>query len=450
MQKLQEKIEKYGLPIADKVQNNTYFSAISEGFSMILPIIMMGAIFTLLSSLQIGPYQTFIQSTGLQTILSYAGNYTTNLLAVFTVYAIACKLTDKLGFKDHASLVGPIAIVMFLILIPMGAEGATEAGELVTVPGAISIEFLGSKSVFTAIIVGLLVPKIYTWFIKKKIVIKMPSSVPPTVAKSFSALIPGFALLAIFSLITYAFSLTEYNNFNAWFYMLLEKPLSAVTSSPLSFVVLILICQLLWCMGIHGYAVIRPFLQMVYLPLAVDNLAAYAAGESIPNIICYYNWGTFVAVGGTGGVLGLTLLMGWLAKSQKFKKLGKISFASVFCNINEPIIFGAPIVLNPVFMLPFIVTPIASFLLSYVLQLLGVIPYLSGAALPLGTPVLLYGWLQGGLPILIMQAVIVILQMAIYYPFFRVADKQAVLEEAETAEQSAEKEKVLNVQNELS
>lgn len=447
MQKLQEKIEKYGLPIADKIQNNTYFGAITEGFSMILPIIMMGAIFTLLGSLQIGPYQSFVQASGLGTILSYASNFTTNLLAVFTVYAIAYKLTGKLGFSEHSGLVGPIAIVMFLTLIPIGVTGATEAGEAVMIPGAISTEYLGSKSVFTAIIVGLLVPTIYTFFIKRKIVIKMPSSVPPTVAKSFSALIPGFALLFIFSLITYAFSFTEYKDFNTWFYMLLEKPLSAVTDSPLSFVVLILVCQLLWCMGIHGYAVVRPFLQMIYLPLAVDNLAAYAAGENLPNIINYYNWGTFVAVGGTGGVLGLTILMILRSKSEKFKKLGKISIASVFCNINEPIIFGAPIVLNPVLMLPFIVTPVLSFLLAYGLQVAGIIPYLSGAALPLGTPVLLYGWLQGGLPIVLMQVVIVFLQMAVYYPFFRVADKQAVLEEEKLEAEEKEKSLVMETTN---
>lgn len=431
MNKLQETIEKYGLPIADKIQNNRYISAITNGFSMILPIIMMGAIFTLLSSLQLGPYQAFVSATGLKTIFGYAGSFTTDLLALFTVYAIAYQLTIIKGYSKDAAFVAPISMVMFLILIPMGVSKTTEGGELVNISGAISTGFLGSRGIFTAILVALISPTVYLFFIERKIVIKMPDSVPPTVAKSFSALIPGFALLLIFSVIRYGFSFTGHGDFNSWLYALLEKPLSTITNSPISFVVLIFVCQLLWFFGIHGYMVIRPFLQMVYLPLAIDNLAAYAAGEAIPNIICYYNWATFVAVGGCGGLVGLAILMTFCAKSQRYKTLGKISLPSVICNINEPLIFGSPIVLNPVFMIPFLVVPVVSFVLPYVLQLAGILPYLSGVALPLGTPVLLYGWLQGGAAVLIMQAVIIALQVVLYYPFFRVADKQAILEEAE-------------------
>lgn len=429
MKKLQQLIEKYGLPVAEKLQNNAYFSAITDGFSMILPIIMMGAIFTLLASLQIAPYQSFVEATGLKTIFGYAGKYTSDLLGLFTVYAIGYQLTRKLGYENHAGVVAPIAIVMFLILIPIGVSGKTEGGEVVKIASAISTGYLGSKAVFSSIIVGLIVPTIYTYFIKKNIVIKMPASVPPTISKSFSALIPGFVILFIFSLVTYGFSFTSFGDFNTCLYALLEKPLAAITNSPFSFIVLILISHLLWCVGIHGYLVIRPFLQMVYLPLAVENVAAYAAGESLPNIINYYNWGTFISIGGMGGVLGLTILMVFLGKSERFKKLGRISIASVICGINEPILFGAPIVLNPVLMIPFIVTPIATFLTSYVLQLTGIIPYLAGISLPLGTPVLLYGWLQGGLPILLTQVVLVGVQILIYYPFFKAADKQSLDEE---------------------
>lgn len=429
MKKLQELIEKYGLPLADKLQNNSYFSAITEGFSMILPIIMMGAIFTLLSSLQIAPYQAFVEATGLKTIFGYAGKYTSDLIGLFTVFAIGYQLTRKLGYETHSGVVGTISIVMFLVLIPIGVSGKTDGGEIVNISSAISTGYLGSKAVISSIIVGLIVPTIYTFFIKRNVVIKMPASVPPTIAKSFSALIPGFVILFLFSLVTYAFSFTGYGDFNTWIYAMLEAPLSILTSSPLSFIVLILICQLLWCAGIHGYMVIRPILQVVYLPLAVENLAAYGAGQAMPHVINYYNWGTFVSIGGVGGVLGLTLLMSFFAKSERFKKLGKISLPSVLCNINEPILFGTPIVLNPVMMIPFVITPIVTFLLSYLMQIFGIIPYLAGVSLPLGTPVLLYGWLQGGLPIMITQLLLIVVQILIYLPFFKVADKQAVLEE---------------------
>lgn len=432
MKKLQELLEKYMLPVAMKIQSNVYVSSVSDGFSLILPIIMMGAIFTLLSSMQIGPYQTFVTETGLKTIFGYASSVTTDMLAIYTVLAIAYKLTLKKGYQQDAPIVMTVALVMFLILIPLGVIGTAEVSkEEVMVKAALSLGFLGAKGLFTAIIVGLVVPCIYLFFPKRGIVMKLPDSVPPTISKSFSALIPAFAVLLIFSTIRHIFAQTSFNDANTFIYQIVAQPLNALGSSPFAVLVFILFCQLLWFFGIHGFLVILPFLQTIYMPMSLDNLAAYAAGTALPNAITYQHFGTYVMIGGSGGLLGMTILMAFASKSARYRTLGRLGLPSTIFGINEPIIFGTPMVLNPVMFIPFIFGPMLCFLIPYMCQIMGILPTLRGVSMPLGTPVILFGWLEGGLPVVIMQIILVLFQIAFFYPFFRILDKQAIMEEKE-------------------
>ncbi|MCL1987677.1 MAG: PTS transporter subunit EIIC [Firmicutes bacterium] len=435
MDKFQSTLEKYLLPTASKIQSNVYVSAVADGFAKILPIIIMGAIFMLLASLQIAPYQAFLELTGLRTIFSFASTVTTDLLAIYVVYGISWQLTAQKGHEQEASFVAPIAIAMFLLTIPGGVSiPVPHSTESTFYAPAISTAFLGTRGLFSAIIIGVVVPSIYLFFVKRNIVIKMPASVPPTISKSFSSLIPGFAILFLFSLVRFVFGLTHFGDFNSFIYEVISEPLSVLGTSPIAFLIFIFVAQLLWFFGIHGYMVIRPFVQVIFLPFAVENLSAYAAGEPLPHAITFYHYGTYVSLGGDGALLGLAIMMAFFARSQRYKTLGKLGLPSTFCRINEPIIFGSPIVLNPIFFVPFIVTPLISFIIPYFLQMVGILPYLRGVVLPLGTPALLYGWLQGGVPVMLMQVVLIILQMIIYFPFFRMADKQALAEESALSE----------------
>jgi len=430
MKKLQVLLEKYMLPVAMKIQNNDYVSSVADGFAQILPIIMMGAIFTLLSSMQIGPYQTFVTATGLKTIFGYASAVTTDMLAIYTVIAVAYQLTTKKGYRQDAPIVMAVALVMFLILMPLGVTGIAEVSlEEVVIPAALSTGFLGAKGLFMALIVGLVVPGIYLFFPKKGIVLKLPDSVPPTIAKSFSALVPSFAVLFIFSAIRHIFGLTSFGDANTFVYQIVAQPLNALGSSPLAFLVFILFCQILWFFGIHGFLVILPFVQTIYMPMSLENLAAYGAGTALPNAITYQHFGTYVLIGGSGGLLGVAILMAFTSKSARYRTLGRLGLPSTLFGINEPIIFGTPMVLNPVMIIPFIFGPMLCFLIPYACQMIGILPTLRGVSMPLGTPVLLYGWLEGGLPVVIMQIILVLFQIVFFYPFIRILDKQAVMEE---------------------
>ncbi|MGG5342125.1 PTS sugar transporter subunit IIC [Enterococcus sp. AZ192] len=435
MNKIEEIINTQLMPIAIKFQNNKYMSAISDGFSMILPITMLGAIFTLLSSMQFELYQNFLKITHLATILSYASKVTTDMIALYVVCAIAYNLTIKLGFEKDAFFSALLSLVLFFMLLPSGMEHQLESGEVITIPNALSTEYLGAKGMFMGIILGMIIPIIYCAIIKRGIVIKMPASVPPTIAKSFAAIAPAFILTGIFSLIRFGFEMTSYGDANNFIYTILGGPLQNLGNSPISFIILIVFAQLLWFFGIHGYMIIRPILQTVFIPLSLMNLAAFEAGEQLPNAITYQHYGTYANLGGSGALLGLALLMSFTAKSDRYKKLGRMALPATFFGINEPVIFGVPMVLNTIFFIPFLIGPILMFVIPYLLQVFHIIETLRGIQLPLGTPALVYGWLEGGTPVLIVQAVLIVIQVVIWLPFFKAADRQAILEEAQLAEE---------------
>jgi len=428
MEKLTGFIEKALLPIASKFSTNRYLKAISNGFAMLLPVLMIGAIFTLLANLQIAPYQAFIQSIHLKEILAFAPTVTTDMLAVYAVVLIAKELAESSDMKAQSTIIATIALTCFLILIPLGVI-ATKGDVTITVAAALGTKWLGSAGLFTAMIIGLIVPTIYKFTLDKKLVFKMPDSVPPKIAQSFSALIPAFIIAFIFCLIRYGFTLTSYGNANQFIYTLLQKPLTGLGASPITFVIMIFLSSLCWFFGLHGGMIVMPFITMLYTSAGLENLKALADGVAMPNLITISSWGVYGALGGAGGTLGLCIVMVLFGKSKRYKSLAAIAFPSGICGINEPITFGLPMVLNTIMLIPLLLVPVITFGISYFCTILEIVPPLNGVMVPLGTPVIFSGWLTGGFKVAILQIVLILIQAIIYLPFFKVLDKQALLEE---------------------
>ncbi|MGC6177027.1 PTS sugar transporter subunit IIC [Lacrimispora sp. 38-1] len=428
-------IEKYFVPMAGKLSKNKFLKAISNGFSVLLPITMIGAIFTLLANLQIAPYQSFVKAVHLKEIFGFAPKVTTDMLAVYAVFLIGKALAEQFDFDDNVStIVGALSLFSFLVLIPLGVSGKAEKSqEIVSIAGAMPTTYLGAAGLFTAMIVGLLVPFIYQIFIKYNIVLKMPEQVPPTIAKSFSALIPAFSIAFIFGLIRFLFSLTPFGDANSFVYTMMKAPLANLGASPATFILFILVGSLMWFFGLHGGMIVMPFINVLYTAAGLENLEAYANGVAGPNLITNASWLIFASVGGAGGTLGLCIIMAFMAKSSRYKTLGKLALPAGACGINEPITFGLPMVLNTIMIIPLIITPITTFLISYFMMRIGIIPPLNGTTIPLGTPVVFAGLIAGGWKTAVLQIVLIAVQMIIYLPFFKVLDKQAVLEEKGTA-----------------
>lgn len=424
LEKFQTAMEKTLIPFANKLSQNKVLKAISGGFSALLPIIMVGAIASLLSGLNIEVYQNFITSIGLKTIVSYISAYTTNMMAIYAVFSIGNSMAKQLECKDQSILVGIISLMVFLLTIPLGVSK-----DEVTIAAAISTTYFGAPGLFTAMIIGCVVPLIYNIFVKHHIVIKMPDGVPPQIANGFSAIIPAVCITAVFAAIRQLCALTSFGTLSGLIYGLLKTPLSHLTNSPITFVVLLLFCNILWFFGIHGGMVTMSFLSMLYMAPALENLEAMAAGQPLPNMLTNTWWFTFAQLGGSGGIIGLAVCMFLFSKSERYKTLGKIAILPALCSISEPIVFGVPLVLNVMMLIPMILSPLCCFLTSYLMTSIGVLPYLNGIQLSTGTPIVLAGFLAGGWRAAIWQIVLVALQAVLYFPFFRMVDKQALEEE---------------------
>lgn len=384
METLQAKL----LPLSDKLNQSKILKGISGGFASMLPVVMVGAIFSLLNSLNIAPYQGLITAIGLKPLLAIPGSYTTDMISLYAVFLIAKAEAEAIGIDNRKSVsTGLIALMFFLLLIPLGVTGTdADSGVSVTVPGAINTTFLGSVGLFTAMIVGICIPYLHNFFIKNNITIKMPETVPPMISESFASMIPAIAIAAVAVAVRFAFSFTEAGTFTMLIYGLLCAPLASMAASPLTFIILLLVCNVLWTFGIHGGMVATSIMSVIYTTFTNENLAAFNAGEPLPNIIIQPAWATIGNICGSGCAIGLVVCIALFARSERYKALAKIAVPSGLCGISEPLVFGIPLVLNPITMIPMLLAPIVTFLLGYAAMAIGLVPYMNGVGVSLGTP----------------------------------------------------------------
>lgn len=438
MDKFTEKLQSFLIPISQKVSENKVLRGISGGFNAMLPIVMVGAIFTLLNSLNISFYQNLISSIGLKPLLAIPSAYTTDMISLYAVFCVARAEARVLGMDDQDSFVsGLISLMFFLILIPLGVQGkGAESGEVVKVAAAVPTNYLGSRGLFTAMILGIVVPRLHHFFIKHNITIKMPEGVPEMVSKSFAAMIPAICLGALAVVIRFLFGLTSYGSATNAIYGILQAPLAALTNNPFTFLLLLTLCNLFWFFGIHGGQVVNPIRMAMYAQPTLANLEAYAAGTALPNAVVNTAWFGMGNIGGSACAIGLCMCIALFAKSQRYKALNKVSLPAGLVSISEPMVFGVPMVLNPVMLIPMLLAPTATFLLGYLAMATGIMPYMTGAELPNGTPVILGGFLAwGGIKGAIMHVVLIAVSTLIYYPFFKILDKQALEEEKDGAQE---------------
>jgi len=257
-----------------------------------------------------------------------------------------------------------------------------------------------------------------------KLKIKMPDGVPPMIANTFTALIPAILVGLIFIAVATIFSFTPYGSFTQLVYTVIVTPLNSLGGSVWSLVVLILVQMLLWFFGIHGSNVISGVITAVYLPMATANLEAYAAGKALPNILCNTFYDTFSGIGGAGGTLSLCIVILLFAKSKQNKTMGKLGIIPGLFTINEPVVFGYPLIMNPLMAIPFILTPIVQTLVAYFSMYIGLVPRFTGVQVPWCMPIILKPLLAGGWQAAILQVVCIFIGCLIWYPFFKVSDKQ--------------------------
>lgn len=414
------------LVFADRISNNRYLKAISNGLMATLPINIIGSIALLLAVLPIQGWTDFINSINIGGYFSVGYSMTVGVISVYASFLVGHRLATE--FKQSAVPAGIVSLFAFLMMTPMVTLEETTT---------LDMSKLGAQGLFTAMICGLVFARLYCFILEKNIAIKMPAGVPQFVTDTFAGLIPAIISGFTAIVISWAFSFTSYGSFSDFIYQILAMPLQSLSSSVGSLLFIVLIQMVLWFFGIHGSLVVGSFVTALYLPMDVENMDALASGvarSELPNILSKSFYDLFAGIGGAGGTLSLIIVILLLAKSKQSRTVANLSAVPGLFTINEPVIFGLPLILNPIMAIPFILTPLVQVLVAYLAIWSGIVPRLSGVQVPFGTPIFLNGFLAGGWQVAVLQVVCVLAGCLLYIPFVKILDKGKLKTEAEAAQ----------------
>lgn len=420
MGSIQEKL----IPLAAKLDQNRYLSAIKSGFLVITPFLIIGSFFLLINEFPIPAYRDFMQGLlgdNWQVYFGKVNDMTMNLMSFVFILGAANELAQFYKVDVISSEV--VAIISFLILTPITN---TDTGNF------LPMSYFGAAGLFVAILSTIGSVEIFRFISQKGWTIKMPDSVPPNVSKSFAALIPGLFVLAFFNLIRIGFLLTSYSDAQTFISQFLQEPLMKLGNSLPATLLFLLVEALLWAFGLHGAQITSAITTPIWRTLGIQNAELVAQGLPPENIISTQFYDNFVKLGGSSATIGLALALIFFTRSSQYKTLGKLSFIPAIFNINEPLIFGLPVVLNPILIIPFVITPLVMCLITYFSMSTGIVPITNGLQLPWTTPPIISGFLLSGWQGAVLQVLLIATSFGIYFPFLRVEDKKIKKEELET------------------
>ena len=419
-------LEKYVMPVAGKIAGQRHLQAVRDGIILAMPLLIIGSLFLIIANIPIDGYANWMADhfgAAWQAKLTYPVHATFDIMSLIVTFGIAYRLAEK--YKVDPLSAGAVAVSAFLLVTPF------ELSILSKDKLAIPLDLMGSKGLFVAIIISLLSTEIFRWIIQRKIVIKLPDGVPPAVSKSFVALIPGALVILVMWIIRLIFENTDFGSVHNIVSKLLYTPLTHVGASLAGAIVAVILIQLLWSCGIHGAAIVGGVMGPIWLSLMDQNRVAYEAHHALPNVVTQQFFDLWIYAGGSGATLALVVAMIFRAKSKQLKSLGKLALGPGIFNINEPVTFGMPIVLNPLLIIPFIIAPVVLVITSYLSMKWGWVARPSGVAVPWTTPLLFSGYLATGgkISAVILQLVNFVISFIIYYPFLKAWDKQKLAEE---------------------
>lgn len=425
-----DRLEKLLTPIAEKLSRNKVLSAIRDGFIISTPFIIVASIFLLVANFPIPGYPEFmagIFGEGWDQQLSVVVGATFDIISLLTVLGIGYAFAKALKVDAISGAI--IAMVSFFILTQQTyPDYVNEAGRAF---GGFSFGNLGSQGIFLAMITALISVKIFSWVHNKGWIIKLPEGVPPAVMESFAALIPSAFVMVTFFSIRLGFQATTYEYAHTFIYKVLQAPLMGFGQFKAFDVIYQFLSNLFWFFGINGPAVTNTIFRPIHEAMTIANLNAFESGETLQYIFTGPFRDFFSNFGGGGSTLSLVIVMLVFAKSQRLKQLGRLSIIPGIFGINEMIIFGLPVVLNPVILIPFLFVPVINSILSTIMMSTGIIPLTTGIALPWTTPFFFSGWLSTGSVLAgVFQIGLVALDCVLYYPFFKVLDRQYLKDES--------------------
>ena len=433
--------EKLASPMA-RLAEQRHLRAVRDGIIATLPLIIVASMFLVIGFLpnqlpQDWAIAVWIKDHAGDILLPHrVSMFIMTLYAVFGIGYSLAKSYDLDGLSG--AIISELAYL--LTIVP---QVGPEASEAITNLANSNVELseyieqvpqgwlmpmanLGSAGMFVGIISAIVAVEIYRLFMQKGLTIKMPPQVPESVARSFESLIPTAVVMLLFATISMWLKIDLHGIIGK-----LIAPLVSASDTLTSVLILVFLQSFFWIFGIHGASIVGTVARPLWLMLIDQNAQAFAAGEAIPNVAAepFYQW--FIYIGGSGATIGLVLLLLFRSKSTYGKTLGKTAIIPAIFNINEPVIFGAPIVLNPVLMIPFVFVPMILSILAWIATNLGLIGrVITIAPWTLPGPIGAF-FATGDIRAAILNIVLIILSVIMYYPFFKIYDNKLYKEEHE-------------------
>lgn len=413
-------MEEKFVPVAGKIGSQRHLAAIRDGFVGIMPIVLAGTIAVLLNN-TLGAWVPAIGNV-LGPINGNVWWGTLAILGLLVTFSIGYNLAKSYG--EDGLVAGLVSVAAFITTLPQ-AHG--DAGW-----GYIHWGFLNAGGIFTGMLVSIVATEIFVKLTKKGLTIKMPDTVPPAVGKSFAGIVPGFIVLMLFGALTLVISKAGLGSLYDLVFNLIQKPLMAITQGMAAVILMPILMNLLWFFGVHGANIFEPLMQSVYLPALAENYDAIMAGGEAPHLITKAFFDSFVHLGGAGATLALVVAILLVVKKRKeYKEVAKLSLPLGIFQINESVIYGVPIVLNPILFIPFLLVPGILSLIAYLATVSGIVPP-TYVQIPWITPVGIGAFIAtgskgiGSIMAALLALVNFVIAVLIYLPFVRMAEKQAI------------------------
>ena len=436
MDKFQSAIEKLLVPLATKLNAQRHICAVRDAFILSFPLTMAGSLMVLLNNVFLSADgfmfkilqfdKLFPGIVKFQAVFAPVVKGSADIFSILIVFLIARNLAKLMEGDDL--LTGLTAISVYFIIYPdyFDNEGVNY----------LTNQYMGAQGLFVAILVGLLVGELMSRLAKSdKLEIKMPEQVPSAVARSFKVLIPIIITTIFFSVLNYFVKMAAPGGLHELIYNIIQTPLTRMSQSLFSVLILALLSQSLWAMGIHGPNTIAAIRDTMFSEAGNANLLHYAESGTTwgaPYPITYSGLATaFSEYGGSGATLGLIIAMLIFSKNKESKSIAKLSLAPGLFNINEMVIFGLPIVLNPIYIIPFIIAPLVNIMIGYTaVMILKIMPPVT-IGIPWTTPGPLMPFLGtgGNIVALFVGFICLAVSVLIYSPFVIAANKAAIIED---------------------
>jgi cellobiose PTS system EIIC component len=426
-------LEEKFVPIAAKIGGQKHLLAIRDAFAGLMPLVLVGALAVLMNNVFFVPWSLlagfiggdhpFIvwANTNLAPLFGIMDSGTLSILALGLVFSVGY---NRATYEKQDAL--STSLINVAVFISLGALSRNQ-------PVASWVgNYLSAQGIFVALLVGLVTPEIYFYVVRKNWVIKMPDSVPPAVARGFSAVIPGFIAVFAWALVAYVFNVFAEASLFTWFETTISTSLMNLGQNIFSILLVSTLIPLLWFFGLHGANMLEAFMSPVYGTLGLMNIDLYkngirVVGSGADQLAVWVrgSWDAYVFAGGSGATLALIIAILLVSKRKQDREIAKLALPPGIFMINEPVLFGLPVVLNPIYFIPFIIVQPVLTLVAYFATVAGIAGPIVNSV-PWTTPPVLNAYLatNGSIGAAFIALLNVAIAFVIFLPFVYIANNQ--------------------------